>query len=417
MSKVEKAVEKLENAADEAFDYATGDEVETLSFETPTSTMEAESEIHETPGAEDSETPAAEDSEDALDRYVQLEESAERTFLDHTPLWVKIVLPVALIAIVLISFAVGQYPITPPELLEGIQRHFADAINTKEELSVDKVIFAIRIPRILLVLMTGAALASAGAAFQGMFRNPLVSPDLLGASAGASLGACIGLLIGTSTFITQLLAFCFGLLAVGIAVFMNGMVKYDRLLGLVLGGILVSTLFQAGTSIVKLCADVNDKLPSITYWLMGSFSGANTADLRMAVIPMVLGFALLMLERWNLNVLSLGEEEARSLGINTTRTRIIVIVAATLLTSVSVAVSGVIGWIGLVIPHLARAIVGPDHKRLLPTAALLGGCYLLIVDDLARCMFSMEIPIGILTAILGVPFFAIIFKHNQAGWN
>lgn len=352
-----------------------------------------------------------------LDEYAQLEESADQTFHDKATLGVKIALPLILVGIVLVSFAIGQYPITPPELIEGIQRHFADSIQTKQELSVDKVIFAIRIPRILLVLMTGAALASAGTAFQGMFRNPLVSPDLLGASAGASLGACIGLLIGTSTVFTQFLAFGCGLLAVGIAVFMNGMVKYDRLLGLVLGGILVSTLFQAGTSIVKLCADVNDKLPSITYWLMGSFSGANMTDLRMAIIPMAIGFILLMIERWNLNVLSLGEEEARSLGINTKRTRLIVIIAATLLTSVSVAVSGVIGWIGLVIPHLARAVVGPDHKRLLPTAALLGGCYLLIVDDLARCLFAMEIPIGILTAILGVPFFAIIFKHNQSSWN
>lgn len=354
---------------------------------------------------------------DASYSVSDLDESANQTFQEKISLGVKIALPLILVAIVLISFAVGQYPISPSELVEGIGRHFADEIQTKEELSVDKVIFAIRIPRILLVLMTGAALASAGAAFQGMFRNPLVSPDLLGASAGASLGACIGLLIGTSTIVTQLLAFTGGLLAVGIAVFMNGMVKYDRLLGLVLGGILVSTLFQAGTSIVKLCADVNDKLPSITYWLMGSFSGANMTDLRMAVIPMLVGFVLLMLERWNLNVLSLGEEEARSLGVNTKRTRFIVIIAATLLTSVSVAVSGVIGWIGLVIPHLARAVVGPDHKRLLPTAALLGGCYLLIVDDLARCLFSMEIPIGILTAILGVPFFAIIFKHNQSSWN
>lgn len=265
--------------------------------------------------------------------------------------------------------------------------------------------------------MVGAGLACAGAAFQGMFRNPLVSPDLLGASAGASLGACIGLLVGTSTIVTQLFAFASGLLAVGIAVFMNRMVKYDRLLGLVLGGILVSTLFQAGTSIVKLCADVNDKLPSITYWLMGSFSGANMGDLTVAAVPMLLGFVLLMVERWQLNVLSLGEDEARTLGVNTKRARAVVIVAATLLTSVSVAVSGVIGWIGLIIPHLARAIVGPDHRRLLPTSVLLGGIYLLIVDDLARCLLTMEIPIGVLTAVLGVPFFAVIFKYNSGKWG
>lgn len=342
---------------------------------------------------------------------------ADRTFALRTSLWVKMALPLGLVAIVLISFALGRYPVTPIELIEGISRHINDAVATQSDLSLDKVIFNIRIPRILLVVLVGAALASAGAAFQGMFRNPLVSPDLLGASAGASLGACIGLLIGLPNVVTQLLAFGGGLAAVGMAVFLNRMVKYDRLLGLVLGGILVSTLFQAGTSIVKLAADVNDKLPSITYWLMGSFSGANQSDLAIALIPMLIGYALLIVERWKLNVLSLGDDEARALGVDTKRTRFIVIVAATLLTSVSVAVSGVIGWIGLVIPHLARALVGPNYHKLLPASIILGATYLLIVDDIARCLLSMEIPIGILTAILGVPFFAVIFHHNSKGWN
>ncbi|MBO4352216.1 MAG: iron ABC transporter permease [Eggerthellaceae bacterium] len=344
-------------------------------------------------------------------------DEAEKTYDERLPLWVKIVLPAGLIAIVLVSFALGKFAVTPPELVEGIVRHFKDEITTQAELSLDKIIFNIRIPRILLVVMVGAALASAGATFQGMFRNPLVSPDLLGASAGASLGACIGILLGWGVLATQLFSFATGLLAVSIAVFLNRMVKYDKLLGLVLGGILVSTLFQAGTSIVKLCADANDKLPSITYWLMGSFSGANQRDLAIAVIPMLLGFIILMSQRWRLNVLSLGEDEARSLGVNTRRTRVIVIVAATLLTSVSVSVSGVIGWIGLIIPHLARAVVGPDHRKLLPAAMILGASYLLIVDDIARCLLSMEIPIGILTALLGVPVFAVIFHYNSKGWN
>ena len=344
-------------------------------------------------------------------------DEAEKSFSERVPLWMKIALPVALAAIVLVSFALGKYSVSPAELAEGVGRHFQGEITTNAELSLDKIIFNIRIPRILLVVFVGAALSAAGASFQGMFRNPLVSPDLLGASAGAGLGACIGLLLGWSVVLTQLMAFATGLLAVGIAVFMNRMVKYDRLLGLVLGGILVSTLFQAGTSIVKLCADVNDKLPSITYWLMGSFSGSNQRDLLIAILPMFIGFALIMSQRWRLNVLSLGEDEARSLGVNTKRTRLIVIVAATLLTSVSVAVSGVIGWIGLIIPHLARALVGPDHRKLIPAAMILGSSYLLIVDDIARCALSMEIPIGILTALLGVPFFAIIFRRNSKGWG
>lgn len=360
--------------------------------------------------------------EEKLDCMIDIDndvfgEEADDLLSDKVPLWAKITLPAALLAIVLTSFALGRYPVNPVELVQGIIAHFQGTIATQQDLSLDKVIFNIRIPRILLVVLVGAALSAAGAAFQGMFRNPLVSPDLLGASAGASLGACLGLLIGLDNMVTQLLAFAGGLLAVSMAVFMNKMVKYDKLLGLVLGGILVSTLFQAGTSIVKLCADTNDKLPSITYWLMGSFSGANLADLSVAVIPMAVGFVLLMLERWKLNVLSLGEEEARSLGINTARVRFLVIVAATLLTSVSVAVSGVIGWIGLVIPHLARAVVGPDYRKLLPASMILGATYLLIVDDIARCLLTMEIPIGILTAILGVPFFIFIFHHNSKGWD
>lgn len=360
--------------------------------------------------------------ENNFDRMVQesdedFEQAAERLLSDKVPLWVKIALPSALVAIILVSFALGRYSVSPVELIQGFIRHFQGGVITQEELSLDKVIFNIRIPRICLVVLVGAALASAGASFQGMFRNPLVSPDLLGASAGASLGACIGMLIGMDILVTQLFAFATGLLAVILAVFLNKMVRYDKLLGLVLGGILVSTLFQAGTSIVKLAADVNDKLPAITYWLMGSFAGANMTDLSIAIIPMAIGFVLLLLERWKLNVLSLGEEEARALGINTKMTRLVVIVAATLLTSVSVAVAGVIGWIGLIIPHLARAIVGPNYKKLLPASMLLGSAYLLVVDDIARTLLSMEIPIGILTAILGVPFFMIIFHRNTKGWN
>ncbi len=366
-----------------------------------------------------SEAPASEPEVSLLTAEVDavFADEADTTFTDRMPLWAKIALPAVLAGIILASFALGRYSVSPLDLISGIMRHINNSIITQDELSIDKVIFNIRIPRIFLVVLVGAALASAGTAFQGMFRNPLVSPDLLGASAGASLGACIGLLLGLNPILTQILAFVSGLAAVGCAVFLNRMVKYDRLLGLVLGGILVSTLFQAGTSIVKLCADVNDKLPSITYWLMGSFSSANLSDLSVVIIPMALGFVLLIRQRWKLNVLSLGEDEARSLGINTARSRFTIIVASTLLTSSSVAVSGVIGWIGLIIPHLARAIVGPDHRKLLPAAMILGSSYLLIVDDIARCLLSMEIPIGILTAVLGVPFFAIIFHHSSKGWS
>lgn len=282
---------------------------------------------------------------------------------------------------------------------------------------LDRSLFSIRLPRILLVLLVGAALSTAGASFQGMFKNPLVSPDLLGASAGASLGACLAMLCDAPNIMVQLGAFAGGLVAVGCTVWMRGIVKTDAILGLVLAGMLVSTLFQSGMSFVKLVADTDSKLPAITYWLMGSFAGATGRDFWLAIAPMLVGFALMVSQSWKLNVMSFGDEEARSMGVNTRRARLVVILGATLVTSTSVAVAGIVGWVGLVIPHFARAVVGPNYKVLLPTCLLLGALYLLCIDDLARMLFNgVEIPIGILTSILGVPFFLVIFRRSSRGW-
>ena len=280
----------------------------------------------------------------------------------------------------------------------------------------ERVLFLIRLPRVIVVMLVGAGLAVAGASYQGMFKNPLTSPDLLGASAGASLGACLALLWNWGGTGVQIAAFLGGLAAVGMAVWLNKLVDYDPTLGLVLAGILVSTLFQSGMSIVKLLADSNDKLPEITFWLMGSFHDITVRDV-LVFIPMAVGFILLLVQSWKLNVLSFGDEEARAMGVNTKRTRFWVILGSTLLASASVAVAGIIGWIGLVIPHLARAVVGPNYRVLLPTSMLIGSAFLLLVDNLARMMLSVEIPIGILTSILGVPFFIFIFKKNMRGWN
>lgn len=354
------------------------------------------------------------------DNNGDFEQAAERAFSTKVSLGVKIFIGVALMTIILVSFALGRYGLSPMELVQGLWNHFFNPDLVSESLEagrIDRVIFNIRIPRIALVVMVGAALSVAGASYQGMFKNPLVSPDLLGASAGASLGACLALLFDMPNTMVQLLAFCGGMLAVGMAVWLNKMVKYDAILGLVLGGILVSSLFQSGMSLVKFMADANDKLPAITFWLMGSFASINQRDFWIALVPMICGFALLLLQGWKLNVLSFGDEEARSMGINTRATRLVVIFASTLLTSVSVAVAGIVGWVGLVIPHLARAIVGPNYKVLLPTTMFIGSGYLLIVDNIARLVASVEIPIGILTAILGVPFFIFIFKHNMRGWK
>lgn len=355
-------------------------------------------------------------------------ESTERLDRKVEP-WIKIAIGIALLSIVLVSFALGRYPISPVELISTLGglannvfadfvAHFGVAIPHAEvNQQMATALMNIRLPRILVVMLVGAALAVAGASYQGMFKNPLVSPDILGASAGASFGACLALLFDMPNSMVQLFAFIGAMAAVGGAVWMNKMVnKYDALLGLVLGGMLVTTLFQSFTSLVKFMADANDKLPAITFWLMGSFSRINQTDLAVIVAPMLAGFVLLMLERWKLNVLSFGEEEARSLGVNTGRVRLLVIFASTLIVACSVAVAGIVGWVGLVIPHLARSIVGPNYKMLLPTSMFIGAGYLLIVDDLCRLMASTEIPIGILTAIIGVPFFIFIFRHNIKGW-
>ena len=328
----------------------------------------------------------------------------------------RILLILFVAAMFVVSFSVGRYPVSPVELVQNLWWHFFDP-NAITSAQVQTVIFNIRLPRLLVAMLVGGALSVAGASYQGMFKNPLVSPDILGASAGASLGACLALLLNMPNTIVQLFAFVCGMLAVALAVGANRLVKYDPILGLVLGGILVSTLFQAGTSLVKFLADANDKLPTITFWLMGSFSSVDQRDLLTILLPMVLGFGLLASQSWRLNVLSFGEEEARSMGVNTRLTRLIVIFASTLIVSTSVAVAGVVGWIGLVIPHLGRALVGPDYRVLLPVSALLGSSYLLLVDDIARLASSVEVPIGILTALLGVPFFVVIFRHNMRGWK
>ena len=347
----------------------------------------------------------------------------------------KAFIAVAVVFMFFLSFMLGKYSMTPlevcsvalgfiPKWFGYLGAAFPDPAAIMQVISLDvpmdtpeRVLFKIRLPRILVVMLVGAALAIAGASYQGMFKNPLTSPDLLGASTGASFGACLALLLSLSGEYVQLFAFIGGMVAVGLAVWLNKMVDYDPTLGLVLAGILVSTLFQSGMSLIKLVADADDKLPSITFWLMGSFASINWADFLMCLLPMVFGFVLLVSQSWKLNVLSFGDEEARSMGVNTRLTRLVVIFASTLVTSISVAVAGVVGWIGLVIPHLARAIVGPNYKVLLPTSMFVGAAYLLIVDNMARLLASVEIPIGILTAILGVPFFIIIFRRNMKGWS
>jgi iron complex transport system permease protein len=314
----------------------------------------------------------------------------------------------------LFSFAIGRYAVSIPQLMSTLYGHYFGGLM---ETNLETVVFNIRLPRIFAAMLVGAALSTAGAAYQGMFKNPLVSPDILGASAGAGFGACLAIYLSQSGLIIQVSAFLFGLAAVFLAYLINVKLDYDPILGLVLGGILISTLFSSGTGVLKYFADANDKLPAITFWLMGSLSSVDKRDLLMVLIPMLIGFTSLFLVRWRLNVLAFGEEEARSLGINTKRLRLIVIISSTLVTAASVSISGMVGWIGLVIPHLARAIVGPNYRILMPVTFIVGATYLLLIDDAARCLGSVEVPLGILTSLIGVPFFILIFKKNVRGWK
>lgn len=274
----------------------------------------------------------------------------------------------------------------------------------------DIVLLRIRFPRILAGMLIGAATAAAGASYQGMFRNPMVSPDILGASAGASLGAATAILFGYQIVGIQIAAFIGALAAVLITCTVAGRLHgfSDPVLILVLVGVVVTSAFSACIALVKTVADPDGKLPAVTFWLMGSLSAIHPHDTFWLLVAIPLATLPLLLLRWRLNVLTLSDEDARSLGINVGLLRSVVIICATLLTASSVAIAGPIAWIGLIMPHLARMLVGPNYKYLLPAAIMMGAIYLLIVDDLSRSLFAAEIPLSILTAVLGAPFFLML---------
>lgn len=267
------------------------------------------------------------------------------------------------------------------------------------------VVLFVRAPRIFGAALVGAALSLAGVSYQGMFRNPMVSPDLLGASTGAGFGAALAILLSFSRFGITLSAFAFSLLAVALAYAVGRAPRLDTTLSMVLAGVMVSSLFSSATSLVKLVADTDEQLPAITYWLMGSLSGMRGSDVLFAALPIALGALILFLLRWRINLLTLSEAEARSMGVDTKHLRLIIIVCATLMTAAAVSVSGMIGWVGLVIPHFCRLLFGFDYRRLIPASALMGASFLLLTDDLARILTAAELPLGILTGIVGAPVF------------
>ena len=276
--------------------------------------------------------------------------------------------------------------------------------------------FRIRLPRLIAAMLIGGGLAIAGASFQGLFRNPLVSPDILGVSAGAGFGAAIGILLSGNPWVIQVSAFFFGILAVAVTYGIGRAVGKGSTLVLVLGGIIVGSLFSAFISLTKYVADPYDTLPAIVFWLMGSLSTVSNADVIAVAPPIFLGALCLYLVRWRINLLAVGEEEARALGVDTKRMTVVLIIASTVITASAVCISGIIGWVGLVVPHIGRMLVGPDFRKLIPVSAILGASFLLVVDDIARTLTAAEIPLGILTSLIGAPFFAYLLTRKKVGW-
>ncbi|MCR5057115.1 MAG: iron ABC transporter permease [Clostridiales bacterium] len=332
-----------------------------------------------------------------------------------------IVLAVLFAAVFFASFLLGRYSVSPFTTIKILGSEFIRCISfgalspeggwTGAEYSV---VINIRLPRIVIAALVGAALSTAGASYQGIFRNPMVSPDLLGASTGAGFGAALAILLSFGYFGITVSAFLFGLLAVMLAYLVSKMSRLNSTLSMVLAGVMIGSLFSSLTSFIKYVADTEEQLPAITYWLMGSLSSSKKQDMLFAFVPIVIGLVPLLLLRWRLNLLTISEAEARSLGINTKRLRLVVIICATLVTSASVAVSGMIGWVGLVIPHFSRMIFGYDYKRVIPASILLGSTFLMIVDNIARLISTAEIPLGILTSFVGAPVFIYLILEGGA---
>jgi len=323
---------------------------------------------------------------------------------------------VVLVVAFFVAFVVGRYNVSPLDAIKVLISRVFPIEQTWPDI-VETVMLQIRLPRILGAILVGAGLSIAGASFQGLFRNPLVSPDILGVASGAGFGAALGIIVwGGNPVVIQVTAFIFSLVAVAISYAVSRVVRSNPTLTLILAGLAIAALFTALLSFMKYVADPFDELPAIVFWMMGSLSGIGMSDLFVVAIPMLGSIAILILLRWRINVLAMGEEEALSLGVDTKKFQILIIICATLVTASAVSISGIIGWVGLVIPHIGRMLVGPSHQKLLPISILLGAAYLLVIDTVTRTAFPMELPIGILTAIMGVPFFIYLLNRGRRGW-
>ncbi|MBQ8662809.1 MAG: iron ABC transporter permease [Eubacterium sp.] len=334
----------------------------------------------------------------------------------------------AWLVVFFVSFALGRYAVPVPQVIQILFHEMIELIAKVPFLGwlddlicipvtwtakMESVVIMIRLPRILMACLVGGCLAAAGAAYQGVFQNPMASPDILGASNGAAFGAALAILLGSSLSVVTGTAFVMSMLTILIVFLVAHFAPGQKIVNLILAGIMTSSLFSAGTSYIKLVADPDDQLPAITYWMMGSLSGAELSDVAFVIVPMAIGLIPLLLLRWQINLLTLGDEEARALGVNTNVIRLVVIACATLVTAASVSVSGMIGWVGLVIPHLCRKMVGSNYRYLMPASVVCGAVFLLLVDNVSRNLLAVEIPIGILTAFVGAPFFIYLILHKE----
>ncbi len=330
--------------------------------------------------------------------------------------WATLGALVGLAALTIFALSVGRYPVSVEQLAAAIGAKVF-GIENAVPANIEIILFQIRGPRVLAALAIGGALAAAGATYQGMFRNPLVSPDILGVSSGAALGAALGIFLSRDVWTIQLMAFAGGLLAVGLVFAIGSAMRgHDPVVSLVLTGVVIGTLLGSFIAMLKYLADPYNQLPAITFWLLGSLASVTPKELGALLILIAVGLVPMVALRWRMNLLTLPEDEARALGVNTKFMRGLVIAGATLVTAASVAASGVIGWIGLLIPHAARLVAGPDFGRMLPLAVLFGAAFLLGVDTLCRTAAAIELPPGVLTALLGTPGFLWLLAASRRSW-
>jgi len=320
------------------------------------------------------------------------------------------------IILFIISLTLGRYQTSPGDVLRILLSPFFPGLVDGIPEIARRLVLQIRVPRILAAVLIGASFGATGTAFQAIFKNPLVDSNILGVTSGAGFGAAVAILFMGSTWQVQLSAFVFGLAAVALSFFGSRLYKATPLLVLTLMGILVGSLFNSLTSLLKYVADPLDTLPAITFWLLGSLTSITWSQIPALLIITLVGLVFLWLVSWRLNILSLGDEEAQSLGVNTVVMKMVIILFATLMTAVAVSVSGVIGWVGLVIPHAGRLIIGPDHKRLMPVSMGLGASFMIVIDNIARTLLPGEIPLGVLTGLIGVPLLIVLLRRNRTGW-